>query len=781
MDDLDGLLSELEALAERHGLPQLQAAWAVFICRHRSCEPPVSNASAPEAPPGYAGNAETQEPDPCNNVHTVTDAVSSQPSTDGEPAVFSEVSRALWSKRCSSLRHCGGSAVPRPIMETASARAAPLAPPSCTSKESTDARQAPHLEEGDGPGVGRGGAPPSHCPSQEQLLTDDSAPCRPQTRSLTRQASRTEAVVAVVVAAVEVKGGGSPSPRPSGPDATAPPSSEGVAVQKATATAVVAEADNNSQPPQAVEAEEPIGRRTRSSTFRDPDEEGSSASQSQPTPPTPPPGEGEMHPSPVPASTKRRRQSQFQGTGTAGTSVPSSGVERQPKRARKSLGRASVTSKGCQTTLPFDTQRYVANFCQGSELWSLYRVSSKLRMHISSTPGLKLRLDNYRLRKVWNCTALPLRTRAHQSHRLTEQKDNVRDVFAADHDLLFVQLSDGRRWNAAKAGRRLEVGIVATSVNDSLSYAVSSLWEYALAVPLSDTAPRAPTRDFRRMHSATCCCSFEHSKAPVLTVRAGQTGPDEPQQSGVEFQPTASSPGLQPLTALRLDDGGVTLRWLSGRFEFVCLEGDHCAAVVRSPGAPAELAVLHLPTLSLSRMAVSQALAYSTKVVRVVEQRVFLISFEFTGIWISTVNPDGQLDAPQLLSEEKCSQFMGFTEDAVVLRSRACFQLVQLPDGLVQASLPITRLGIATVGAAAYHHPSKRLLVYDGAGTLLEAPLLASPPATAAALSEERPLFPVFQCRPRRTHSANPAVSAPGEATAQDEPMNDQPALRFST
>lgn len=71
------------------------------------------------------------------------------------------------------------------------------------------------------------------------------------------------------------------------------------------------------------------------------------------------------------------------------------------------------------------------------------------------------------------------------------------------------------------------------------------------------------------------------------------------------------SPGLQPLTAAALPDGGVALRWCSGRFEFVGLEGEYCVAVVRSPGSPAELAVLHLPTRAVHRMAVSQALAYS--------------------------------------------------------------------------------------------------------------------------------------------------------------------------
>lgn len=45
----------------------------------------------------------------------------------------------------------------------------------------------------------------------------------------------------------------------------------------------------------------------------------------------------------------------------------------------------------------------------------------------------------------------------------------MRDVFAANDDLVFVQLSDSRKWNANKVGRRLEVGIVATSVGRPLS------------------------------------------------------------------------------------------------------------------------------------------------------------------------------------------------------------------------------------------------------------------------------------------------------------------------
>lgn len=65
------------------------------------------------------------------------------------------------------------------------------------------------------------------------------------------------------------------------------------------------------------------------------------------------------------------------------------------------------------------------------------------------------------------------------------------------------------------------------------------------------------------------------------------------------------------------------------------------------------------------------------------------------------MSPEGQLGEPQLLADERCPTFTGFTDDAFVLRCREGFKLVQLPGGRVQATLPFARLGVAKGSPAA--------------------------------------------------------------------------------
>jgi hypothetical protein len=273
-------------------------------------------------------------------------------------------------------------------------------------------------------------------------------------------------------------------------------------------------------------------------------------------------------------------------------------------------------------------------------------------------------------------------------------------------------------------------------------------------VPLAASAPKPRTKDFTEVQKGKYRCTFNQNHGPTLTVTHLAGAPLGFVDGRTEILIPSGPTGFKPLVVVS-EGSSITLQWPNGRFEFLALEGDVCCAIVRAVGLPAEVIALHLTgsaaTARLYRLPLFQPLTYMTKVARVLPcGTVRLFAFEPGCLRAVELSPDGALSLGRVVLEEACAAFVGFTDAALVVRTRSRLHLIPVhdADGATPSTLLFTRLGVSGVVAASYHHPTRRLVAYDGGGTLLEYPLLGPPaPPAADGDSDPRPTFAIFQGR----------------------------------
>eukprot|EP00906_Rhabdomonas_costata_P031821 RCo044903 len=318
--------------------------------------------------------------------------------------------------------------------------------------------------------------------------------------------------------------------------------------------------------------------------------------------------------------------------------------------------RNSGEEDGLPPRVPLDLQGLLAEFCEGSVLWVLCQVSSALLRKICSSPPLCARLEERRLQRLWgSSTRAPVLVRSVYSPRLLALKDNLRDCVATEDGQLYVQVNDGRKWNAAKYGDKLDINAVVVRVSTDFAYATSSVWDYALAVGLTEDAPVVR----RRTSLSAGAVSTSAAEDALCSVVEGGCTSSSPGRSGggcgssstsvlttaafrCEFDP------LEPSLSVFHSSGGQRCfrrLWAGGgRLEYISVEGAMCFAIVRSTTQPTELLAVDLNSGEASSFELPRSYTYAPKAVRALGGRRgwHLLVFELTAVSVlSPITPNG--------------------------------------------------------------------------------------------------------------------------------------------